>query len=257
MVVLIKYTPDLTGERRFTADHTVDREDIQGNLSELDEYAAEQALRIQESADGWDITYLTMGPPAAAEALRRALAMGGQDAVHVADNALHGSDVMATSMVIATALRQIGYDLVIAGMASTDGGMGVLPALIAEHLSVPQITLAGRITVTDGTVEVVRESDSASETLTAPLPTVASVTDQSGDARYPSFKGIMSAKKKPVLVLSLADLGIAPSDVGLAAAKTTVLAITPRPARTAGQLVKDDGDGGRALADFLAAQKFI
>jgi electron transfer flavoprotein beta subunit len=257
IIVLVKYTPDLTADRSFLADGTVDRAGAPGRLSELDEHAAEQALQVQESSEGWELTYLTMGPDGAQEALRKALSMGGDGAVHVKDDALHGSDAFATSLVLAAAITRIGFDLVVTGMASTDAGMGVVPALLAERLGVPQVTFAGRLSVSGGTVEILRDSDTSTETVTAAMPAVVSVTDRTGEARYPSFKGIMAAKKKPVETWSLADLGVDPAQVGLAGARTTVLTATRRPARTAGQMVKDDGDGGRVLADFLAAQRFI
>jgi electron transfer flavoprotein beta subunit len=257
IVVLVKYTPDLTSDRNFLADGTVDRAGTPGRLSELDEHAAEQALQVQESSPGSELIYLTMGPDGASDALRKALSMGGDGAVHVQDDALHGSDAFATSLVLAEAIKRIGFDLVMTGMASTDAGMGVVPALIAERLGVPQVTLAGRLSVSGDEVEILRDSDTSSETVTARMPAVVSVTDRTGEARYPSFKGIMAAKKKPVQNWNLADLGIDPALVGLAGARTAVLATIRRPARSAGQLVKDDGDGGRALADFLAAQRFI
>jgi len=257
MIVLVKFTPDLTADRSFLPDGTVDRTGVPGRLSELDEHAAEQALRVQESSAGWELVYLTMGPDGAADALRKALSMGGDAAVHVKDDALHGSDAFATSLVLAAAIKRTGFDLVVTGMASTDAGMGVVPALLAERLGVPAVTFAGRLSVSGDLVEILRDSDTSSETVTARLPAVVSVTDRTGEARYPSFKGIMAAKKKPVDVWSLADLGVDPGLVGLAGARTTVLAAARRPARSAGQLVKDDGDGGRMLADFLAAQRFI
>jgi len=257
IVALIKYTPDLTAEHRFADDGTVDRAASPGRLSELDEYAAEQSLRIVEAGGDWELTYLTMGPADAAEALRKALSMGGDAGVHVMDDALHGSDAVATSLVLAKALERIGFDLVVTGMASTDAGMGVVPAMLAERLGVPQVTFAGKLSVADGQVEISRDSDSASETVVAELPAVVSVTDQTGEARYPSFKGIMAAKKKPVQTWGLADLGIEPSQVGLGAARSAVLSVSARPPREAGQLVKDEGDGGRQLAEFLVSGKFI
>ena len=257
LVVLVKFTPDLTSDRRFAADGTLDRGAVQGRLSELDEYAAEQALRVQEGGGGWELTYLSMGPAGAAEALRKALSMGGDAAVHVSDEGLHGSDAFATSLVLAAAVERIGFDLVVAGMASTDAGMGVVPALLAERLGVPAVTYAGRLSVTGDVVEILRDSDLSSETVSARLPALVSVTDRTGEARYPSFKGIMAAKKKPVTTWSLADLGVDAGLVGLGGARSMVLSAVRRPARTAGQMVKDDGDGGSALADFLVAQRFI
>ena len=257
LVVLVKFTPDLTSDRRFADDGTLDRGAVPGRLSELDEYAAEQALRVQEGGGGWELTYLSMGPAGAAEALRKALSMGGDAAVHVSDEGLHGSDAFATSLVLAAAVERIGFDLVVAGMASTDAGMGVVPALLAERLGVPAVTYAGRLSVSGDVVEILRDSDLSSETVSARLPALVSVTDRTGEARYPSFKGIMAAKKKPVQTWSLADLGVDAGLVGLGGARSAVLSAVRRPARTAGQMVKDDGDGGSALADFLVAQRFI
>ncbi|MFD4801181.1 electron transfer flavoprotein subunit beta/FixA family protein [Streptomyces anulatus] len=257
IVVCVKYVPDATGDRRFADDLTLDREDVDGLLSELDEYAVEQALQIADGADGAEITVVTVGPEDAKDALRKALSMGADRAVHVEDDGLHGSDVMGTSLVLAKAVEKAGYDLVVCGMASTDGVMGVLPALLAERLGVPQVTLLSEVAVDGGVVTGRRDGDIASEELRASLPAVVSVTDQSGEARYPSFKGIMAAKKKPVESLDLDDLGLDADEVGLAGAWTAVDSATERPARTAGTIVKDEGEGGRQLAGFLAGQKFI
>ncbi|MGW0565403.1 electron transfer flavoprotein subunit beta/FixA family protein [Streptomyces sp. NPDC003016] len=260
IVVCVKYVPDATGDRHFADDLTVDRDDVDGLLSELDEYAVEQALQIADEADDAEITVLTVGPEDAKDALRKALSMGADKAVHVEDDDLHGTDVMGTSLVLAKAIEQTGYDLVITGMASTDGAMGVLPAMLAERLGVPQVTLLSEVSVeggAGGTVRGRRDGDSASEQLEASLPAVVSVTDQSGEARYPSFKGIMAAKKKPVQSLDLDDLGIDGDEVGLEGAWTQVDSATERPARTAGTIVKDEGEGGKQLAEFLAGQKFV
>ncbi|WP_405468975.1 MULTISPECIES: electron transfer flavoprotein subunit beta/FixA family protein [Streptomyces] len=257
IVVCVKYVPDATGDRRFADDLTLDREDVDGLLSELDEYAVEQALQIADGADDAEITVVTVGPEDARDALRKALSMGADKAVHVEDDDLHGSDVMGTSLVLAKAVEKAGYDLVICGMASTDGVMGVLPALLAERLGVPQVTLLSEVAVDGGVVTGRRDGDTASEQLQASLPAVVSVTDQSGEARYPSFKGIMAAKKKPVESLDLDDLGLDADEVGLAGAWTAVDSATERPARTAGTIVKDEGEGGKQLAGFLAGQKFI
>ncbi|WP_228989097.1 electron transfer flavoprotein subunit beta/FixA family protein [Streptomyces sp. DH8] len=257
IVVCVKYVPDASGDRRFADDLTVDREDVDGLLSELDEYAVEQALQIADGADDAEITVVTVGPEDARDALRKALSMGADKAVHVEDDDLHGTDVMGTSLVLAKAVEKTGYDLVVCGMASTDGVMGVLPALLAERLGVPQVTLLSEVAVEGGVVSGRRDGDTASERLSASLPAVVSVTDQSGEARYPSFKGIMAAKKKPVESLDLEDLGLEADEVGLAGAWTAVESATERPARTAGTIVKDEGEGGKQLAEFLVGQKFI
>jgi electron transfer flavoprotein beta subunit len=260
IVVTVKYVPDATGDRHFADDLTVDRDDVDGLLSELDEYAVEQALQIAENYDGdgdAEVTVLTVGPEDAKDALRKALSMGADKAVHVEDDDLHGTDAIGTSLVLAKAIEKAGYDLVISGMASTDGTMGVVPALVAERLGVPQVTLLSEVSVEDGTVKGRRDGDAASEQLEAQLPAVVSVTDQSGEARYPSFKGIMAAKKKPVQSWDLSDLDIEAEEVGLDGAFTKVEAANERPARTAGTIVKDEGEGGKQLAEFLASQKFI
>lgn len=257
IVVCVKYVPDATGDRHFAEDLTVDRDDVDGLLSELDEYAVEQALQIKEAADDAEITVLTVGPEDANDALRKALSMGADKAVHVEDDDLHGTDALGTSLVLAKAIERTGYDLVVCGMASTDGTMGVLPALLAERLNVPQVTQLSEVSVADGKVTGRRDGDTASEQLEAALPAVVSVTDQSGEARYPSFKGIMAAKKKPVESLDLEDLEIEADEVGLAGSWTKVEDAAERPARTAGTIVKDEGEGGKQLAEFLAGQKFI
>jgi electron transfer flavoprotein beta subunit len=257
IVVCVKYVPDATGDRRFAEDGTTDRDSVDGLLSELDEYGVEQALKIAEASGDAEVTVLTVGPDDAKDALRKALSMGADKAVHVNDDQIHGTDVIGTSAILAKALGHVGFDLVVCGMASTDGTMGVVPALLAERLGVPQATLLSQVSVAGGTVTGRRDGDAATEVVEAALPAVVSVTDQSGEARYPSFKGIMAAKKKPVQSLDLDDLGIEPGEVGLAGAWSAVESVAARPARTAGTVVKDEGEGGTRLAAFLAANKFI
>lgn len=257
IVVCVKHVPDATADRTFTEDGTTDRASVDSLLSELDEYAVEQALRIAESGPDVEICYLTVGPDDAKDALRKALAMGGDSAVHVADEDIEGSDVFATSLVLAQAIQRHGFDLVLCGMASTDGGAGVVPALLAERLGVPAVTHVEELTVEDGTVTGRREGDTATVRVRSGLPAVVSVTDRSGDARYPSFKGIMAAKKKPLETLGLGDLGIGAGQVGRTAAWSAVDTATRRPPRTKGELVSDDGTGGIGLAAFLTAKKFV
>ncbi|MFD0661732.1 electron transfer flavoprotein subunit beta/FixA family protein [Thermocatellispora tengchongensis] len=246
IVVCVKHVPDLASQPRFTPGHTVDREGVPGRLSELDEHAVEQALRIAETVPGTRVTYLTMGPDAAAEALRKALAMGGDAAVRVGDDALAGSDAPATALVLAAALRRLEPDLVICAMASTDGGTSLVPAMLAEHLELPQLTFADELTFdpASGTVRVRRDGPAGTEHREAALPALVSVTDRTGEARYPSFKGIMAAKKKRPETWSLADLGVPAGQVGAAAARTAVAAIAARPPRTAGTQVPDEGRAG-------------
>jgi electron transfer flavoprotein beta subunit len=258
IVVCVKYVPDAQGDRRFNdADHTVDRAGTDGILSELDEYAVEEALKLAEADPDTTVTALTVGPEQATDALRKTLQMGATDAVHVVDDALHGSDALATSLVLARALARLDYDLILTGMASTDGGMSVVPAMVAERLGIPQVTFVGSLTIEGGMVRIEREGDTSTEVVQSSLPALVSVTDQINDPRYPSFKGIMAAKKKPVQTWSLADLGIDPGQVGLAAARSAVDVVTARPPRQKGQVVPDDGNGGRKLVEFLAAAKLV
>ncbi len=256
IVVAVKYVPDATANRSFSADNTVDRDGVDGLLSELDEYAVEQALQIVEAGEG-EVTVLTVGPDDAADAIRKALQMGADAGVHVKDDAIHGSDAFATSLVLAEAIKKLEYDLLFFGMSSTDGGMGVVPTLVAERLGVPAVTFASEVTVDGDTVKIRRDGDIAAQTIEATGKVVVSVTDQTGEARYPSFKGIMAAKKKDVQEWTLSDLDIDAASVGLDNAWTKVESFEPRPPRTAGEIVTDEGDGGTKLAEFLASKKFI
>ena len=257
IVVLVKYVPEPTASWRFADDLTLDRGSVPGCLSALDEYPVEQALRLVEAGVGTHIAYLTMGPERAAEGLRKALSMGGDEAFHVVDDAIHGSDAVGTSLILAAALRQMEFDLVLAGMASTDAEMSVVPFMIADRLRLPVISNATALRVEGGDVIVEREGEDANEEVAAPLPALVSVTDRSGEARYPSFKAIVGAKKKPMTKWSLADLAIEPASVGAAGAATVVSAVQPRPPRTAGTVITDEGDAAARLADFLVGRNLV
>ncbi len=258
IVVCVKYVPDAQSDRTFDeADNTTDRSNVDGLLSELDEYAVEEALKLVEAGEG-EVTVLTVGPAAAADAIKKSLQMGADKGVHVSDEAIHGSDAAGTSLLLAEAIRKIGeYDLVMTGMSSTDGTMGVVPAMLAERLGLPQVTYAAQLTVEGSSLTIRRDGDAASETIESSLPALVSVTDQINEPRYPSFKGIMAAKKKPVQEWSLADLGVEPGQVGFEGAWTRVVSFTKRPPRTQGEVVTDEGDGGAKLAEFLSARKFL
>ncbi len=256
IVVCVKHVPDATAERTFNADNTVDRIGVDGLLSELDEYAIEEALKITE-ATGGEVTVLTVGPEPAAAAVRKSLQMGAHKGVHVMDEALHGSDSVGTSLVLAKAIERIDADLVMCGMASTDGSMSVVPAMLAERLGRPQVTFASQVSVDGDTIRIRRDGDAATEVIEASGRLLVSVTDQCNEPRYPSFKGIMAAKKKPVETWSLAELTVDPGDVGLSAAWTRVLSYSARPPRSSGQIVTDEGAGGVQLVEYLAAQKFV
>src|SRR5882672_3073750 len=239
IVVLVKQVPDTWAERKLKdADGTLDRASVDGLINELDEYAIEEGLQI-------------------AEAIRKALSMGADKAVHLLDDGLAGSDALSTSYAIAQVLSQTGFDLVICGSESTDARMGVMAAMLAERLDVPQVSLVSKVDIDGSAIRVRRVSDDGYFEVEASLPAVMSVVEKINEPRYPSFKGIMAAKKKPVQTMSLADAGIDPALVGLGGAATEVVDHAQRPPREAGTVVKDEGDGGVKVADFLAAQKFI
>ncbi|MFC5380489.1 electron transfer flavoprotein subunit beta/FixA family protein [Aquipuribacter nitratireducens] len=263
IAVCVKHVPDAQGDRGFRADTTTDREAVDGLLSELDEYAVEEAVRLRESGaagDDAEVVALTIGPADARDALKKALQMGADAGVLVSDDAIHGSDAVGTSLVLAKALEKVGADLVLTGMASTDGGMGVVPAMVAERLGLPQVTYAAEVTLSGGaggTVRIRRDGDASTETVEASLPALVSVTDQINEPRYPSFKGIMAAKKKPVEEWTLADIGVDPADVGLDAAWTAAVEAEARPPKQAGTVVTDEGDGAAKLVEFLASQRLV
>ena len=264
IVVCVKYVPDATADRQFESDNTVDRVGVDGLLSELDEYAVEQALQIKEKRADEDVsvTALCVGPEKATDAVRKALQMGADKGVLVSDEAIAGSDYVATSLVLAKAIEKIGtesaVDLVVCGMASTDASGSVIPAMLAERLDLPQVTFASVIETQGDQVRIKRDSDTATEVIGGTMPLVLSVTDQTGESRYPSFKGIMAAKKKPMETYSLGDLGVEADQVGLSVAWSEVLETQARPPRTAGEIVTDeDGSGATALTEFLVSKKFV
>ncbi len=254
---LVKCVPDPSTGLAFGADLALDRDSLRGQLSELDEYAVEQAVRLAEAGLAQRVTHVTMGPSGAAEALRKALAIGGDEAVHILDDALRGSDAPATSRVLAAALERLGFDLVLCGMGSTDAEMSVVPSMVAERLGLPELAFAADLAVDGTTVRVTRHTERAVEQLEAALPALVSVTDQVGQARYPTFKNIAAARRKPLQTWSLADLGLDPARVGHAGAATAVREITARPPRAAGTLVRDGEGAAAALADFLAGQNLL
>ena len=256
IVVCVKQVPDTESERTLRPDGTVDRAAAEGVIDEIDEFAIEEGLRIAE-AHGGEVTILTMGPQKAAESIRKALSMGADKAVHLIDDALAGSDALATSYALSQVLKQTGFDLVICGAESTDARTGLVAAMLAERLGVPQLTLAGKVDIDGTAITIRRVTDEGYQVVAAQLPAVVSVMEKINEPRYPSFKGIMAAKKKPVQTLSLADAGIDAAEVGLASSATAVADFAARPPRQAGVVVKDEGDGGAKVAGFLAERKFI
>ncbi len=260
IVVLIKQVPDTWSERKLSeGDWTLDREAADAVLDEINERAVEEALLIKEREGGDStVTVLTAGPARATEAIRKALSMGADKAVHLLDDGLHGSDVVQTGWALARALGTVeGTELVIAGNEATDGVAGAVPAIVAEYLGLPQLTHLRKVTVEGGKVVGERETDDGVFTIEAPLPAVISVNEKINEPRFPSFKGIMAAKKKEVTTLTLAEIGVEADEVGVDNAGSKVLTSTPKPAKSAGEKVTDEGEGGTKIAEYLIAQKII
>ena len=257
IVVLVKQVPDTWAERRLQdSDKTLDRASVDVVMNEIDEYAVEEALRLKE-AGGGEVTILTMGPERAVETIRKALSMGADKAVHLVDDALKGSDAVQTSYALAKVLETLEYDLVIAGSEATDSRMSIMTALLSERTGRPQLSGARKVTAEGGTVRIERQTELGYDVVEAATPALVSVVEKINEPRYPSFKGIMAAKKKPLTTLTIADAGIDAGQVGLASAPSQVDAFATKPPRQAGAVVKDEGDGGLKIAEFLASQKFV
>ncbi len=256
IVVLMKQVPDTEGDRKLAGDNTVDRAAVDPVINYIDEFAIEEGLRLKEAHDG-EVTILTMGPERASESIRKALSMGADKAVHICDDALHGSDAIATAKTLAKALEGMEWDIAIAGSEATDARGAVVPAMLAELLGRPQLTQARKVSVDGSTVTIERVTDTGYERVEGSTPAVISVVEKINDPRYPSFKGIMAAKSKPVEVKSLADIGLDAGEVGLSSAWSSVESYENAPPRAAGQTVKDEGNGGGAIADYLASKKLI
>ena len=258
----VKHVPDIQSERAIGPDHRVVRDGGDGTINELDENALEAAIALVESSGG-SVVALTVGPDDAADAVRRGLQLGAQEAVHVVDDAIGGSDAIGTARVLAAAIQHLGaqepVDLVITGMAGLDALTSLLPTAIAELLDLPALPLAAELTVDAEarTVRVRRNLDHSSEVLEASLPALVSVTDQANEPRYPGFKGIMAARKIPITTLTLADLGLDAARVGAPGARTEVLEAAARPARENRVLINDTGDAGVRLAAYLVDNQLV
>jgi electron transfer flavoprotein beta subunit len=257
IVVLMKQVPDTEGNRTLDpTDKTINRSAVDPVINYIDEFAIEEGIRLKE-AHGGEVTILTVGPEQATVSIRKALSMGADKAVHVSDPALHGACAIQTAKVLAKALGTLEWDVAVAGSEATDSRMSVLPALLAEALDRPQLSHARKVTVDGSSVTIERVTDSGYEVAQGTTPTVVSVVEKINEPRYPSFKGIMAAKSKPIQTLSIADLGIDAGEVGLAVASTQVVSFENAPPRQAGQTIKDDGDGAVQIADYLASKKLI
>jgi electron transfer flavoprotein beta subunit len=259
IVALIKQVPDTYSERKLSdSDQTLDREGTEAVIDEINERAVEAALQLKEANDGSEVVVVCMGPDRATDAIRKALSMGADSAVHLSDEAIHGSCAVQTAKALTKVIGTVdGWNLVVAGEQASDGQIGAVPAMVADLLGVPSLTHATELSVQGTTATVKRETDDGVTHLSAELPAVVSIGEKANEPRYPSFKGIMAAKKKPVETLDLSGAGIDASEVGLANALTTVTSAAPKPPKQAGEKVTDEGDGGQKIAEYLVGQKLI
>ena len=243
----VKHVP--TGTLRLRPDGTLDRSGP-GELNSTDKNAIEEALRLKEAGDA-EVVLVTMGPAAATESLRTGLGMGADRAVLVDDPAVAGSDLVATSRVLAAVLERESPDLVLFGQQTADGGGAVLWAAVAARLQRPFVSQASKLAVSDGVVRVERETEVGIDTIEASLPAVVAVSDAINEPRYTSLKGMMGAKKKPLDTLTASDLGLATDDVGTAGAQTIVLSSGAPPARTGAATIDDEATAAKAIFDYL------
>lgn len=250
IVVCIKHVPDVQSERRLEDGRLVrGEEDV---LNELDENAVEAAVTLAEEADG-EVIALTMGPEDSEDGVRRALQMGADSGIVVADDALAGADVVTTARVLAAAIERIGeVDLVVTGMASLDAMTSMLPGALAAALHLPALTLANRLEVDGGAVTVTRTVGTVREVVSAPLPALVSVTDQANEPRYPNFAAMRAAKKKPIDFWDTSELGLEVTDPAV-----RIVDDEARPAREAGIIRTDAGEAGRELAAWLVENKLV
>jgi electron transfer flavoprotein beta subunit len=256
VVVCVKQIPDPADPGALEADHTLKR-DGKLILDESDSFGVEMALQLVDKAGDGEVTLVSMAPNSETSGLRTALAMGAAKAILISDEALSGSGALDTAKVLAAAIKRAEPDLVLAATESTDGYTGTVPEQIAAILDLPSITFAKSVSVEDGKVHVRRQTELGYDEVEAPLPAVVSVTAGVVEPRYPSFKGIMAAKSKPVDEVKVADLGLDASEVGWAGARQEIVDVAPAEERQAGQIIEDDGDAHLKIVEFLESLKVL
>ena len=259
IAVCVKQVPDSWAEKKMVGG-LLDRANVDAVLNDLDEYAVEEALRIAEAHGGNEeggsntVTVISMGPERASEAIRKALSMGANGAILVSDVILSGADALVTAQVLSAVISKEGFDIVICGTESTDARMSVVPAMLSEKLGWAQLTFASRVEVdpSAATVSITRVTEAGVDEIVGQFPCVVSVVEKINEPRYPSFKGIMAAKKKSIEIRDFASTG---SD--FTQSWSEVVDASPRPPRAAGVVVTDDGSASQKLVDFLVEKKLI
>lgn len=253
VVVLVKYIPNPEGTPRMGDDFRLVREGVEGGLDPGDEHGVEAGLQLAEQTGG-EVTVVSMGPEPALAAIRRALSMGAHKGVLVTDDSLQGADVLTTARVLAAAVKRQEFDLVLAGVESTDGYTGTLPMAVAEFLGIPSATFARHVEHKDGSIRIERQTEMGYDVVECPLPALVTLTAGANEPRYPTLKGIMQAKQKPTETLSISDLGLSTDEVK---ATQEVMGIEPVAAKEAGEIVEDPGEAPAKVVEFLSKAKVI
>jgi electron transfer flavoprotein beta subunit len=257
IAVCVKEVPDASAPKRIDPQtFRLDRS-VPGTLNEFDTHAVEEALRVKDATGEGEVVALLMGPESAADSLRKALALGADRVVHIADDALAGSDLLATTKVLAKALEREGAELLLFGQQGSDSDGAVLCASVADRLRLPLISQAASLDLSDGKAKVKRQTEYGYDVIEAPLPCVIAVSDAINDPRYPSLKGIMGAKKKPQETIGLSELGVAPDEVGDAGSATEVYAVREPPPRGDSRRIEDNGDAAEAILQYLSEKKLL
>jgi electron transfer flavoprotein beta subunit len=256
IAVCVKQVPDAASRRLDPGTKRLDRSG-EGALNSFDANAVEEALKVRDAAGGGEVVVVSLGPEKALDALRKALAMGADRAVLVSDEGAAGSDLVATSRVLAKALEREGADLVLFGQQGSDSDGAVLGAAVAERLRIAMISQVAELTVADGAARGKRQTEFGYDVIEAPLPAVVAVSDAINEPRYPSLKGIMGAKRKPQETLSLSDLGVSAEEAGEAGSRTVVYALGQPPARADSRKIEDDGSAAAQIVEFLAEKRLL
>jgi electron transfer flavoprotein beta subunit len=256
IAVCVKQVPEGAARRLDPSTKRIDRSG-EGALNPFDAHAVEEALKIRDASGEGEVVVLSMGPQKATDSLRKALAMGADRAVLVSDDALAGSDLVATSAVLAKALQREEADLVLLGQQGSDSDGAVLGAALADRLRLPMFSQAAELTLSEGSIRGKRQTEFGYDVIEAPLPAIVAVSDAINEPRYPSLKGIMGAKKKPQETLALADLGVEAGVAGEEGSKTEVYALGDPPPRGDSRKIEDDGSGAQQIVDFLAEKRLI
>jgi electron transfer flavoprotein beta subunit len=257
IAVCAKYVPEASAPKRIDRESKQLDRSGEGTLNSFDVHAVEEALRLKERLGESEVVVVSLGPERALDALRKALAMGVDRALLVSDDAAAGSDLVATSYVLAKALEREGPDLILLGQQASDSDGAVLWAAVAERLRRPMISQVAELTLEDGKLRGKRQTEYGYDVIEAPLPAVVAVSDAINEPRYPSLKGIMGAKKKPQETLSLADLGVDAAEAGEAGSRTEVYALNEPPSRGESRRIEGDGNAAQAIIDFLAEKRLI